>query len=191
MRDLRARRAADLRVEPVRGRRYHDRVSGRDEGRRDHPDQRLNPVCRNDRPWRHPQPGRDCSTEIAVGLLRVHPRVGELFGDRIENAVERTEEILVPVELPQRIDAGARLDLAQALTRVIRGDTDQRRLDERAPIGQGWIHRTVVWRTTTAGPSTPSAHARSSARVSGVAGRAGTPKAAQTARKSGWVRSTA
>ena len=79
-------------------------------------------------------PARDRLPEVGVRLLGIHPGVRKLGLDGLEDAVERPEQILVPVQLPDLVEPVARLQLAEAFSGVVGSDADERRLDEAGPV---------------------------------------------------------
>ncbi len=136
-------------------------------------DERLDPVPGDDAPPLGADPGRDRVAEVAVGLLRVPPRVLELGDYLLDHTGEGALEAFVPVQLHDAVQAVLGPELLQAGARVVRSDPHEGRPDESAPVGHavGDHISSSAGRWTSAGPSPRSA----SPSLSGVVDSARTP----------------
>ena len=76
---------------------------------------------RNDAARARPGVLGDVGAKGLVGLLGVHPRVVEVFPHRVEHAGQRSEEVLVPVQLHDLVEA-VPLDDLRAATRIRRAE---------------------------------------------------------------------
>ena len=90
--------------------------------------ERLDPVGRDDRLGRKLEPARNGLAQVAVGLLRVHPGVLELLLDRVEGSGKRPEQVLVPVQLRDLVEAVLAPKLGQAGARAVGLEPDERRV---------------------------------------------------------------
>jgi hypothetical protein len=71
--------------------------------------------------------GRHRLAQLEVGVLGVRPGPGQLALHRLEHAVERPEQALVPVELDHVLEPEAALELVQAGPRHVGAEVEQLR----------------------------------------------------------------
>ena len=81
--------------------------------------------------------GRDLVPEVDVRLLGIEPDVFELAVDRVENSRQRSEEVLVPAQLDDGVEAMELLHLGDRQTEGELVESLEVGDDDATPIGHG------------------------------------------------------